>query len=171
MPHAGPDWSIASSAAAILAELDTDGNGTIDRAELAASPAWRSSAERLDANGDGLVDLAEVEARVSLYRDARDIGIPVRLVFQYDGRPLAATVVRLVPDPAIAALIPAVEARTGADGAATFNSASGGGVLSGAYRIGGEWPMAGLEPKPGGLEVAADSGGITVKQTVTVGRP
>lgn len=42
MPHTGPAWSIASAAAAILAELDSDGNRTIDRAELVASDrtAW-----------------------------------------------------------------------------------------------------------------------------------
>jgi len=165
MPHAGPDWNIKTAAAAIRTELDADGDGAIDREELLRSPVWRGAADRLDGNGDGRIDSAEIEARVSLYRDARDLRLPVRLGFRSGGRPLANVLVRLVPDAALAAILPAVESRTGADGVAAFEA------LSGGYRIEGEWPTPGLVPEPGGLEVAADVGGTVVNQTIELRQP
>jgi hypothetical protein len=44
-------------------------------------------------------------------------------------------------------------------------------VLSGGYRIEGDWPATGLVPEPGGLEVAADVGGTVVIQTVELQQP
>jgi hypothetical protein len=165
MPHAGPDWNIKAAAAAIRTELDANGDGVVDRPEILRSPVWRGAADRLDGNGDGRIDAAEIEARVSLYRDARDLRLPVRLRFRSGGRPLANARVRLAPDAALAAIIPAVESRTGSDGVAAFD------VLSGGYRIEGDWPAPGLVPEPGGLEVAADVGGTVVMQTVELRQP
>jgi len=165
MPHAGPDWNIATAAAAIRTELDTDGNGVIDRDEIRGCPVWCSAADRLDGNGDGRIDTSEIEGRVSLYRDARDLKMALRLRFRFAGRPLANVSVRLVPDVALADIIPAIESRTGGDGVALFEA------LAGAYRIAGDWPSQGLVAEPAGLEVAADVGGMVANQTIELRQP
>ena len=109
---------------------------------------WRTAADRLDGNGDGRIDAAEIEARVSLYRDARDLRLPVRLRFRSGGRPLANASMQLVPAAALAAFE----------------------ALSGVYRIEGDWPAKGLVAEPPGFEVAADVGGTVVNQTIELRR-
>jgi len=93
-----PSWDPSGFAEAVMEKLDTNGDGQIAKAELAAAPGLEFGARFIDSNSDGQLSNEELVARFQFYVDRR-IGLTNKTmqVF-YKGRPLARAEVRLVPE-------------------------------------------------------------------------
>jgi hypothetical protein len=92
------DGTPAEAAAKVMELYDSDKDGKLIAAELAASPGLTEGLSRIDANKDGAVDLAEMTARFTALDDLSDV-ISMQVVVTDKGTPLDGAVVTLTPDP------------------------------------------------------------------------
>jgi hypothetical protein len=93
-----PDWDPSGFASTILEKLDKNGDGWVDKLELATAPGLAAGARFIDKNGDGKLGRDELIERFGKYRDSR-IGLMQReLRITYNGQPLAGAEVRLAPE-------------------------------------------------------------------------
>jgi hypothetical protein len=77
---------------------DSDRDGKLVAAELAASPGLTEGLTRIDANKDGIVDLAEMTARFTTQDDLSDV-ISMQVMVTANGTPLDGATVTMTPDP------------------------------------------------------------------------
>jgi EF hand len=95
---AAPGWDPTGFADAILAKLDKNGDGALDKTELAAAPGLAWGAKAIDTDKNGSLSREELVARFELYKKMR-IGITSsQMQIVYKGQPLTGAKVTLVPE-------------------------------------------------------------------------
>ncbi len=160
LPHEGPAWKPARQASEMIFLYDSDGDGVLSVTELQASPGLRASLQRCDGDLDGCLCERELAARLSFYRDCRDLRLPVVCEITHDGRPLAGAVVRAVPDKALGGLIEPAEGTTDSRGRAALATAetTAAGVRPGMFTIEVTSSAIPAGQATFGLEAAPDGG-------------
>jgi hypothetical protein len=93
-----PSWEPGGYADAVLSKLDKSGDGTLDKAELAAAPGLAWGAMAIDTDKNASLSRDELVARFELYRKMR-LGLSnTQMQLSYKGRPLVGAKVMLVPE-------------------------------------------------------------------------
>jgi hypothetical protein len=115
---AAPNVDPESAADSAIELYDTDHDGSLKKAELAACPAVLAYLSLYDQNSDGLVSRDEFAARLNeLY--GKRVGLShVDCQITFQGRPLQDAIVVFEPEPYLGDEIPAANAITGANGSA-----------------------------------------------------
>lgn len=93
-----PDWSPHEMAQAAVAQLDSSGDGQIDRQEAVEAPGLLDAFELLDADHSGGLSNSEIEARFELYEKLKTAFVKTTLQIKLNRRPLPGTFVKLVPE-------------------------------------------------------------------------
>lgn len=95
---AAPSWNPEGFADAVLAKLDKNGDGSLDKNELAAAPGLAWGAKAIDTDKNGSLSRDELVARFALYKKMR-IGVTTaQLQLSYKGRPIVGAKATLVPE-------------------------------------------------------------------------
>ena len=95
---AAPVWSPDGFADAILAKLDKNSDGSLDKTELAGAPGLAWGAKAIDTDKNGSLNREELVARFALYKKMR-IGITsTQMQLVYKGLPLVGAKVTLAPE-------------------------------------------------------------------------
>jgi hypothetical protein len=144
-----PDYDADAMTRAALEQYDTNGNGTIEGAELDASPALKAALPGLDTNRDKKLSADELKARFEAYRAQAAGAVGVVVTFTLDKAPLADAAVTFTPEPCMGKAAAEATARTGPDGGATTYTVGGKplpGLPAGLYRV------AVSKPGPDGKE-------------------
>ncbi|WP_145247676.1 EF-hand domain-containing protein [Aeoliella mucimassa] len=132
-----PGFDPQAAAARAIEAYDQDKNGSISKAEMAASPALQGASKEIDQDGDGALSLAEIESRVEQYV-ASNTGLQsLSCRATVRGRPLAGAKVKFVPVEFLNEAIGPAEATLRANGSGAV-MASGGklpGLSPGLYRV------------------------------------
>ncbi len=92
------DGTPPEAAAKVMELYDSDRDGKLVAAELAASPGLAEGLTRIDANKDGIIDLAEMTARFAAQDDLSDV-ISMQVKVTANGTPLDGAIVTMTPDP------------------------------------------------------------------------
>jgi len=165
-------------AAAAIAELDANRNGSLDARELTASPGLRAAADLVDADKNGALSQHELAARFQRYGEFPVANLTFTCVLTQDGQPLADAEVRLVPEKCFGASRRAAVGKTDANGLVNLKVEGHEtyGVPNGIYRIEiSKKDQAGLEtiksiynaPSGLGKEIAFDrrelEGGLRIE--------
>jgi hypothetical protein len=95
---AAPTWEPVSYADAVLAKLDKNSDGSLDKTELAAAPGLAWGAKAMDTDKNGSLSRDELVARFELYRKMRLGLTSQQMQISYNGRPLSGAKVTLVPE-------------------------------------------------------------------------
>ena len=160
LPHEGPEWEPARQANEMIFLYDRDADGVLNTAELQASPGLKASLQRCDGDLDGCLSEREIAARLSFYRDCRDLRLPVVCEITRDGRPLVGAVVRAVPDEALANVIETAEGTTDSQGRAALVTAEAAaqGLHPGMFTVEVTSSVIPEGQATFGLEAAPDGG-------------
>jgi hypothetical protein len=99
-PIRAPDWDPGGLADRVIAQLDSSGDGAVDKQEAIGAPSIVQAFVRIDKNGDGRLSGEELHDRFAFYKEygtgLMNQGFGVRL----DGRPAAVgSRVDLIPEP------------------------------------------------------------------------
>jgi hypothetical protein len=148
-------------------------DGSIAGAELDASPALKAALARFDTNQDGGISAAEIAARINAWKAMKTGLASIRCQLTLDGKPLPGATVTLTPEPFLGAAVKPASgtANQFGDVAPTISDADKpdpklpGGVHFGLYTVKVE---GGRESVPEryngksalGLEVSYDEPGI-----------
>ncbi len=138
-----PEWMIPpplepkAIAGAVMNKADANGDGELDKRELAALPALRGAMNELDTNGDGHLSSSEVESWLTSIKNEQMAFYEASLKVTQFGQPVPDAIVTLVPEACMGSGIEAARGITddtgltflNIDGAATF------GVRGGLYRL------------------------------------
>ena len=81
-----------------LAQYDTNGDGTLDGAELDKVPAIKNSLKEMDKDGDGRISGDEIRERIEQWQASRVAIMPFNCRVTLDRAPLVDAVVTLVPE-------------------------------------------------------------------------
>ena len=133
-----PEWRPEEFSAALIDQLDANGDGEIDGAEVGAAPGIASGGRVIDLNRNGSLSKDELEARFQFYRDMRP-GLQMRTytLKSADGRPVADADVRLEPDIFLETLLDPAKGKSGPHG--TVTPVSEGvdipGIQAGYFRV------------------------------------
>jgi hypothetical protein len=93
-----PSWNPEGFAEAILAKLDKNGDGSLDKNELAAAPGLVWGAKAIDTDKNGSLSRDELVTRFALYKKMR-IGVTsTQLQLTNKGQPIVGAKVTLVPE-------------------------------------------------------------------------
>ena len=131
-----PSYDAQAMGKAAVSQLDKNGNGTVEGAELDACPGLKAALPNIDTNHDNKLSAEELTARFLSYRAAGAVGSSVRVTL--DGAPLIDATVTFTPEAFMCDAISEATAQTGADGTATNFTANGRttpGLASGVYRV------------------------------------
>lgn len=131
-----PSWDPEGFADAVLAKLDKNSDGSLDKTELAASPGLNAGAKAIDTDKNGSLSRDELVARFALYKKMR-IGITsAQIQLVYKGQPLDGAKVTLVPEFFLEGLVePAVgETLAGGYVEARVDGLTPAGMRVGYYR-------------------------------------
>jgi hypothetical protein len=124
-------------AAAAIAELDANRSGSLEAAELAASPGLRSAAELIDTDKNGALSSGELAARFQRYGEFPVANLTFTCILTKDGQPLADAEIRLVPEKFFGASRRPALGKTDANGLVDLKVEGNEtfGVPNGIYRI------------------------------------
>lgn len=172
-PGAARPPKIDAQAAGRIAieQLDSDGDGLLGTAELAASPGLLQAIDRYDSNGDGRVSAEEISQRIAEWQEDGTGIVLVNCTLVLEGRPLQGALVRLAPEPFLGEAIRSAEGVTGNDGQARLKIADADlpshlrgvpGIALGLYRVEITHPTVQLPPEFNtnttlGVEIGHDS--------------
>ena len=137
-PISAPSYDPDGMAKAALQQLDKNGNGTVEGAELDAAPGLKAALPAFDTNKDKAVSADELKARFRVYVDSNAGAIGCSLTVTLDGAPLPDATVTLTPEPFMNGAVKEVVGKTGTDGTASTFAAGGEslpGVAPGVYRV------------------------------------
>lgn len=113
---AAPAWDPDGFADTIIAKLDKNGDGSLDKSELSAAPGLAWGAKAIDKDKNGTLSRDELIARFALYNKMR-IGITTsQMQLTYQGRPLVGVKATLVPEFFLEGLIEPASGETYQDG-------------------------------------------------------
>jgi hypothetical protein len=100
----------------VLKQLDKNGDGRVDKLELATAPGLAAGSRFIDKDSDGSLSREEIEARFAMYRQSR-VGLTSKeFRITYSGRPLVGAEVRFVPEFFLADVIEPATGTTIAEG-------------------------------------------------------
>lgn len=122
---------------AVFTAADADGSGRLESGELVTVPGIASAAGVLDTDGDRAVSRQELSAWLDTVRRSKVAIMAFEPQVRHRGRPLAAAVVKLVPESFMGHEMKAAEGTTDADGIAQVTIPGGRypGVNCGVYRV------------------------------------
>ena len=134
--------------AAVMTAADADGNGSLDRQELARMPGLAGGLALLDTDSSGSLSAAEITAWLDAIKASRVAITSLALQVTQKGKPLADVTVKLVPEACMGQETKAAEGRTDASGSATVSIPGSPypGVNCGIYRA--EITGTGSDGKP-----------------------
>lgn len=93
-----PAWDPEGFADAIVAKLDKNGDGSLDKSEFSAAPGLAWGAKPIDTDKNGSLSRDELVARFALYKKMR-LGLTTsQMQLTHQGRPLVGAKVTLVPE-------------------------------------------------------------------------
>jgi len=93
-----PTWDPEGYAEAVLAKLDKNGDGALDKGELSGAPGLAWGARPIDKDKNGSLSREELVERFAIYKKMR-LGLTSNQMYVYhNGRPLAGAKVTLVPE-------------------------------------------------------------------------
>jgi len=141
--------------------FDTNGDGFIAGAELDKAPGLKGALKpKLDANGDGKLAADEISARLQKYLDSKVAVVTCRCSVTLDGMPIEGATIKLVPEPFLATLLPAV-ATTDKQGVGTAQAQGTDlpGVNPGIYRVEISKVIGGKETLPARYNAETTLGG------------
>jgi hypothetical protein len=94
-----PDVDPQEAGRAAIELYDTNGDGQLDRAELAECPGILAGLARYDTNGDSQVGAEEVAGRITQWHDSNIGVMSVNCRVLLDGQPLVGATIQLEPEP------------------------------------------------------------------------
>jgi len=127
----GPRWAewqvpavfdVGAVTRAVMDTADADGDGLLDPVEFAALPALEGMVSVLDTDGDRRLSTAEIEAWLERVRRESVAACEAPMLVTHQGAPLADALVKLVPEPCMAAATEPAEGRTEATGLVFLNT-------------------------------------------------
>lgn len=123
--------------AAVMSRADGDGDGTIEKPELAGVPALVVALAALDENHDGGISRDELRQWLDQVKESRIAITSFAGQVRHLRRPLANATVTLVPEPFMGPGMTAAAGVTDADGrfSATIPGSKYAGVNCGLYRV------------------------------------
>jgi hypothetical protein len=119
-----PDVDADSAAAKALELYDANGDGSLDKDELAKCPPLSQVIAKYDTSGDGLVSAEEIAARLEQIAGANASFTTIDCTVTLNRRTLAGAVVKLRPVEFLADALPSAEGTT--DDAGVAHPASTG---------------------------------------------
>ena len=140
-PHLYPPSINASAAGAKAMEMyDTDKDGTISGAELDKCPALKAALAQIDTNGEGTITAAKIAARIEQWQKKPIARMQLACVVLRNGNPLAGAEVKFVPEKFLGDDIKTASGVTNSSGRASLSVPTTGpkdprGVAFGLYRI------------------------------------
>lgn len=149
-----PDWDPDGFADAVLAKLDANGDGSLDKAELSGAPGLAFGAKFIDSDKNQKLSREELIARFDLYRKMR-LGVTSKqLRLSYNGRPLRDAKIELVPEFFLANVIETATGKTFDDGTVDplVANLDPAGLRVGYYRVVVESPTVKIPVKYGSPE-------------------
>jgi hypothetical protein len=113
-----PSVRPAAAAAAAVSALDTNGDGRLDEAELAACLSLATVADRWDTDQDKSLAQAEIEAGLTqmMASGVGLVGVSCRVA--RNGKPVPSAEVRFIPEDFLGGSVKAAAGTTDADGMA-----------------------------------------------------
>jgi EF hand len=151
---AAPAWDPDDFADAILAKLDKNTDGSVDKPELVAAPGLAWGAKYIDADKNGALSREELVNRFAMYVKMR-LGLTTKQ-FQvlYKGRPVAGAKVTLVPEFFLEGVIEPAVGEVFQDGFLDprVPDIDPSGLRVGYYRVVVESPRVKIPPKYGSAE-------------------
>jgi hypothetical protein len=81
-----------------IAQLDTNGDGVIQGAELDKCPGVKAALERVDPKGKGRITAEMITARVEAWDQSRLGRMRLYCAVTHNGKPLAGALVKFVPE-------------------------------------------------------------------------
>jgi hypothetical protein len=161
-----PDWDPDDFADAIVAKLDANKDGSLDKTELTAAPGLAFGAKYIDTDKNETLSREELVARFTVYKD-RESGLTSKqMQLPYAGRPVAGAKVKLVPEFFLEGVVEPASGETVDDGTLTpiTEGMDVPGVRAGYYRVVVESPRVKVPTKytsaettPLGVEVSPTS--------------
>jgi len=105
-------FDVGAVARAVMETADANGDGLLDPVEFGALPALEGMVAVLDTDGDRRLSAAEVEAWLERVRRESVAACEAPMLVTHRGQPLADALVKLVPEPCMAAATEPAEGRT-----------------------------------------------------------
>jgi hypothetical protein len=107
----------------LIAEYDSDGNGTLSAVEIQEVPPIHGSRSKYDSDGNGEISTEELESRLKRIFDPNVGLLPASCRVTRNGQPLSDAVVRFVPPKLLEGVLPPASCTTSSDGSASLNLA------------------------------------------------
>ena len=123
--------------AAVMARADADGDGIIEKPELAGCHALVAAMEVIDRDRDGGIATAELRQWLDDVKASRVAIMALAGEIRHLRRPLADVTIRLVPEPFMGTEVLPAEGQTDSEGrfSASIPNAVYPGVNCGLYRV------------------------------------
>jgi hypothetical protein len=140
----GGDATIAfdpdAAGLAMVAQLDSNGDGLLAAEEMSAMPALANSFDLFDLEADREVSVADAARRFQLWASVPGGSMPLECRVQIKGKPLQGAIVRLVPEEFLGGSLPEATGTTDAQGMAEVTSVGADtetspGVRYGFYKV------------------------------------
>lgn len=103
--QAAPNYNPKAAARDALAAFDTNGNGSLERSEAAASPGLTAAFTRIDDDQNASLSAEEIAARIQTYRAAQIGLMPFQCTVTFNGQPLENAAIVLEPEGFLAAVL------------------------------------------------------------------
>jgi hypothetical protein len=174
-----PSYDPDALARAAIAQLDKNGNGTIEGAELDACPSLRSALPAIDKNKDKALSADELTERFRAYKATGVTSASVSCTVRLNGQPLEGATVTFTPEEFLKGTIAGGSGTSDKTGALGFTTEGTNtpGLAFGLYRVSvSKKNAAGTETIPAryntattlGREVSPDPrGGGTIELSLT----
>jgi hypothetical protein len=136
-PPERPARTPQQSAKQAMAEYDTNGDGTLDQSELEQCPGVAAGISRVDTDKDGKVSAAEIAARIAYWDTAPTAIISGATEVTLDGHPLAGATVTFEPEDFLGDAFITCSGETDEHGSANISGhdAEFPGIYLGFYRV------------------------------------
>jgi hypothetical protein len=148
-----------------MAEYDTNGDGTIDGAELDKAASLKSSLKELDTNGDGKISADEIASRIEQWQASKVGLMSFSCKVNLDKAPLAGATVTLTPEKFLGTNLLPATGTTNEQGFAAISIAKDklsnpnfSGVHVGFYRVEVSKQQNGAETIPARYNVNTELG-------------
>lgn len=143
-----PALDVQAVTKAVMAAADANGDGGLDRQELARMPGLAGGLALLDADSSDSLSAAEITSWLDAIKASRVAITSLTVQVAHKGKPLADATVKLVPESFMGAEVRAAEGRTDASGSAPVSIPGNRypGVNCGLYRV--EITGTGSDGKP-----------------------
>lgn len=94
-----PDWNPDQVAARVIEQLDTSGDGVVDKQEAIAAPSIVQAFSRIDKNANGQLSLDELHDRFAFYERYGTGLMNQSFEVRLNGRPAAGVRIDMLPEP------------------------------------------------------------------------